>query len=214
MKKFGSLFVVMAAMLLTGCLAPGHPAPKVDFYTLEYTPVCVEKRPLLPAVLAIQRFSIVPDYNTMRIVFKDTPFQRNEYVYHRWHADPADLVTAFLCRDLQASGLFLAVHAYGSGLPATHTLTGSVNAFYEHDLPQGWEAVLGITITLSKNDEPDITKRILFQRCYTTTRPCGTRSPAAVAQAMSKAMEEVSANLRNDVLHAIEENLHNTADQP
>ena len=214
MKKYGSLFIVMAAMVLTGCLAPGNPAPKVDFYTLEYNPACARPASPLPAVLDIQRFSIVPDYNTMRIVFKDTPFQRNEYVYHRWHADPADLVTAFLRRDLQASGLFLAVHAYGGGLPATHSLTGSVNAFYEHDLPHGWEAVLGMTITLSTTNEPDITKRILFQRCYETTRPCGTRTPAAVAQAMSEAMKELSAHIRNDIRHAIEENLQKNVAQP
>jgi len=214
MKKINIPLLVLATMMLAGCLSPGHPAPKIDFYTLEYDPVCVRPASPLPAVLDIQRFSIVPDYNTMRIVFKDTPFQRNEYVYHRWHADPADLVSSFLSRDLQASGLFLAVNAPESPLPATHMLSGSVNAFYEHDLPHGWEAVLGMTITLSRANEPDITKRILFQRCYRTTRPCGTRTPASVAQAMSEAMKELSANIQNDVAQAIAKDIQAAVDQP
>ena len=206
MKK-STLFLLLLLTFtttVTGCLAPGGTAPQIDFYTLEYTAPCRTDSLPLPAVLDIPRFSIVPDYNTMRIVFKDTPFQRNEYVYHRWHADPADLVTAFLRRDFQASGRFLAVNHPGAELSSTHSLTGSVTSFYEHDLPQGWEAVLGLTMTLTRTDEPDITRRILFQKNYTTARPCETRTPAAVARAMSEAMQKLSQRILTDVTAAMQ----------
>ncbi len=198
------LLLLIVVITSTGCLTSTRPAPRIDFYTLEYTAPCRKASSPLPVVLNIPRFSIVPDYSTQRIVFQDTPFQRNEYVYHRWHADPADLVTAFMTRDFQASGRFLAVNHAGAGLSATHTLTGSVTSFYEHDLPRGWEAVLGLTITLTRTDEPDITRRILFQKNYTTARPCETRTPSAVARAMSEAMQELSQRILTDVTAAMQ----------
>ena len=204
--KISPLFIPALLSLLlfaTGCMAPGRTAPKIDFYTLEYDPPCTGHKDPLPVVLDISRFSIVPDYSTMRIVFKDKPFECNEYVYHRWHADPADLVTSVLRRDFTRSGRFLAIEGPGTGLAPTHILSGSVDAFYEQDHVDTWESVLELTVTLFKANEPDISKRILFQRSYKSVKVSPTRTPAGVAQAMSLAMEELSGRILADVVSAI-----------
>jgi cholesterol transport system auxiliary component len=196
-------FLVSLLLVATGCMAPGRTAPKIDFYTLEYDPHVLPTNAALPVVLDIPRFSIAPDYNTVRIVFKDAPFERNEYAYHRWHADPADLVTSFLRRDFTRSGCFLAVNDPGMRLSPTHVLSGSVDAFYEQDHADRWESVLEMTVTLSLADEPDVSRRILFQRCFQSVQPCPTKSPTGVAQAMSLAMKDISTRILADVTAAL-----------
>jgi cholesterol transport system auxiliary component len=205
MKLSTISFCLLVSLLLiaTGCMPSGRTPPKIDFYTLEYDPPVSPLTVALPVVLDIPRFSIAPDYNTARIVFKDTPFERNEYAYHRWHADPADLVTAFLRRDFTRSGSFLAVNDPGMRLSPTHVLSGSVDAFYEQDHAEGWESVLEVTVTLSQADEPDVSQRILFQRCFQSVQPCPTKSPSGVARAMSLAMKDISQRILAEVTAAL-----------
>jgi ABC-type uncharacterized transport system auxiliary subunit len=191
----GFLLLALVTLLTAGCMAPSRPAPKIDFYTLEYDPPLRSGGAPLPVVLDIPRFSVAPDYATARIVFRETPFERGEYVYHRWHADPADLVTSFLRRDFTRSGHLLAVNDPGMGLAPTHILSGSLDALYEQDHAGGWEAVLELTITLAKADEPEVSKRILFQRCFQSVVPCPTKTPAGVARAMSLAMQDLSSRI-------------------
>ncbi len=195
---------LLALFLLgTGCVKLESPPPAIDFYTLEYDPPQTQDMPPLPVVLEIERFGIVPDYNTTRMVFKKAPFERDEYVYHRWHAEPSDVITSFLRRDCTRSGRFLAISGPTTGIPPTHILSGSVGAFYEQDHPDRWEAVLEVTITLCKANEPEVSRRVLFQRSYTKVTTCAARTPSGVAQAMSLAMQDISGQIRRDVATAL-----------
>ncbi len=190
--------LLVLCMLAPACMSPGQPAPRIDFYTLEYD-LPVQEESALPVILDIQRFGIAPDYSSLRMVFKESPYQREEYVYHRWHADPADLVTSFLRRDFTHSNGFLAITGPETTLPPTHILSGNVIAFYEQDKADVWQAVLQLSITLFKADEPDVTKRVLFQKCYKNTTPCPAKNPSGVAQAMSQAMKATSQQILSDV---------------
>ncbi|GAU08814.1 ABC-type transport auxiliary lipoprotein family protein [Desulfoplanes formicivorans] len=205
MRSFLPVAICLLSVSLTlcSCLPPRHHIPPVHYYTLEYDPPEGQTNATVPAIIEVARFSIAPDYATLRMVFKDGPYRRSEYAYHRWHADPADLVTSFLRRDCNRSGVFLAVNDPGMVHAPTHSISGSVDAFYERDKAATWEAVLELTVTLSKADEPDVSRRILLQRSYTSVRTCQTRTPEGVAQAMSLAMQEISRRIRSDVAAAI-----------
>ncbi len=52
------------------------------------------------------RFQVAPFYNTTNIIYKEASLKRNAYHYHKWQANPGDLVTYFLARDLRETGLF------------------------------------------------------------------------------------------------------------
>ena len=83
----------------------------------------------------------------------------------------ADLFSfKIISRDLQQSGLFKAVLSGGSRLPASHIVEGAVEEFFEWDLETKWNAVLSIGIILTAGDEPDASKRILFQKTYTAKK--------------------------------------------
>jgi hypothetical protein len=78
-------------------------------------------------------------------------------------------------------------------------MEGFVDEFFEWDTPKGWDTVLGLSITLVVLQEPDISKRILFQKSYRVTRRCKEEHPRGVAETMSLAMQEVSEKIIRDV---------------
>ena len=198
-----SVFTIFLALILAGCLNLKQPRTKIEYYTLEYDPPAAQKRPPVSSALRIDRFAVSPIYNTNRIIYREGSFRREAYVYYKWRANPGDVVTYFLRRDLQHSGLFKAVVAGDSRLASAYRLEGTVDDFLEWDKKNGWEALLAVSITLIQENEPDITKRILFQKTYTSTQPCHQKNPMALSEAMSTAMSEVSEQIMLDIYSVI-----------
>ena len=184
---------------LSGCSALNKPKPKIHHFTLEYTVSKIEGLKPINAVLRVDRFGVAPAYNSNRMIYRDKSFKRDEYVYSKWIANPGGFATYFLARDLRDSGLFKAVFTYKSHLAASYAMEGSVDEFFEWDTPEGWDAVLGLSITLVVLQEPDISKRILFQKSYRVTRRCKEEHPRGFAETMSLAMQEVSEKIIRDV---------------
>jgi ABC-type uncharacterized transport system auxiliary subunit len=198
------ILCVVFCLLPGGCLNLKKPRQRVEFYTLEYEPVQVQDPAPLPAVIRVDPFTVAPMYNTNRMIYRDASFKRNAYAYHRWRANPGELVGYFLSRDLKESGLFKGALAPGSGAEASYRLEGSVDEFLEWN-GADWEAVLSITLTLMAENEPDISKRILFQRSYGAREPCSQKNPQALAEAMSKALSRVSGEVMGDLYEHLKE---------
>lgn len=194
---------LLLALLGVSCASLTRPSPKIEYYSLEYAPPSLH-RPPLPTVIQVKRFGAAPLYDTRQMVYREKPFSRNSYVYHRWRSTPADLVGYFLTRDLKASGLFAGVLPHDSRHDALFSLEGSVDDFLESGADDGWEAVLAFGVTLSAAREPDPSRRVLFQKTYRAKRPCARKHPRAVAEAMSQAMAELSAEVLKDVYGVLE----------
>ncbi len=197
-RKVSILFLGFA-LLLGACVPSNKPRSKIEFYTLEYDLSKKAALKSLPIVIRIERFSVAPMYNTTRMIYRDSSFKRSAYVLHKWRANPGNLVTYFLSRDIKQSGLFKAVLPHDSGFPSSYVLEGSVDEFFEWDSVKDWKAVLSLAITLMAYDEPDISKRVLFQKAYRVIKPCKQKNPRALAGAMSLAMKEVSGEILEDV---------------
>jgi hypothetical protein len=80
-----------------------------------------------------------------------------------------------------------------------------VDEFFEWDTAKEWKAVLSLAITLMAHNEPDISKRVLFQRAYRTVKPCKEKHPSALARAMSLAMKEISGEILEDIYTILQE---------
>ncbi len=193
------VLIVSSVFCFAGCSALSKPKPKIHHYTLEYTVPKIEDRKPIDAVLRVNRFGMAPAYNSNRMIYQDKSFKRDEYVYSKWIANPGSFATYFLARDLRDSGLFKAVFTYKSHLAASYGLEGSVDEFFEQDAEDGWNAVLALSVTLEVLYEPDISKRILFQKSYRVVRPCKEEHPRGLAETMSMAMQEVSQKIILDV---------------
>lgn len=191
-------------LALTGCGAARTAPPDTRYYTLEYETPEVPGQPT-GAVIAVKRFGAAPEYNTARIVYRDLSFGRQEYHYHQWRAAPQVLVADYLRRDLQASGLFLAVAGTGSSLPATHQIEGLVEEWLEVDGQDRWLATAELTVTLLDLRASNVPDLVLFQRTYRGSEPSAKKNPGSVVEAMSRVMRELSGRIIADVHAAVQD---------
>lgn len=201
-RWIGGIALVLAT---GGCLGLGKPAYQIDHYVLEYDAPRISNLEPLSAVVRLERFSVAAPYNTNRIVYRESAYKRETYNYHQWRANPGDLVTHFLARDFRESGLFRAVLPHDSRFSASCVLEGAVEAFYERDREEAWDAVLGLSITLIADEEPDVSRRVLFQGDYQEVEPCARKNPTALSEAMSRAMRRASERILADVYKVLSE---------
>lgn len=195
------LFTMILALLCNACVSVGKPAPKIEYYTLEYTPsLMAGGHEQLPLCVKIRRFQVSPLYNSDKIIYRDKAFARNEYHYRKWRANPGDTITYLLKRDLQQSALFKAVFSHEDRITCDYLLEGSVDEFYEKDNADSWEAVLAITIALIKENETEISQRVVFQKSYNARSPCLQKNPQRLSEAMSRALAQVSEQVIRDVV--------------
>ena len=193
------LTICILSLFPCSCISLKQPSNKVLYYILEYDPPVKHKGDSLSCPIKIERFSVAPVYDTTQIIYRVEQFSRDAYVYHKWRANPGDLVTYFLSRDMKQSGLLKAVLPHDSRIPSSYMLEGSVDEFFEWEMEEAWKAVLALSITLMSENEPDISKRILFQKTYRAGEECKQKNPRALAEAMSRAMAKVSGEIIKDV---------------
>ena len=196
-------FILGLILSLASCAGLSQPSPKIEYFTLEYEPPAATGSGPLPWVIKVERFSAAPFHNSAQILYRDRAYGRTAYTHDRWRSTPPDLVSYFLSRDLKHSGLFRAVLPYDTGQPHSLVLEGSVDEFLEWDMEDSWEAVLTFTVTFMVAKEPDVSKRVLFQKTYHAKRPCTHRNPRALAEAMSLAMADLSTEVIRDVYAAL-----------
>ena len=194
------LILLMGLTLpLSACLDLKQPRNKIEYYSLEYDPPHMGNHPPVSQVIKVALFSISPIYNTRKIIYRDAAYKRAAYDYHKWQANPAEFVTYFLARDMQQSGLFKAVVTRKSRFPHAYVLEGTVDEFLESDLSDGWQADLSLNVFLVDEQESDVSKKIIFQKSYHISKPCREKNPRALAEAMSAAMSEASAQIIQEV---------------
>lgn len=202
MTRTQRLLIFLVLLSCCACSSFKQPGYKIDYYTLEYEPPQIQGLTALPFVLRVERFSVSPMYNTHQIIYRDRSFKRDAYPYEKWRAAPGDLVTYYLSRDFKHIGLFKAVAPYESRIEPSLILEGSVDEFYEWDSEDGWKAVLTVSTVLLAHPEPDVSKRIIFQKTFHAVKPCKKKNLTSLSEAMSEAMAEVSAQvIRTTVQH-------------
>jgi ABC-type uncharacterized transport system auxiliary subunit len=197
------IFPAFILAILVGC-ATHTSVPDTRYYTLEYAPPEVSGRPVR-AVVALNHFGVAPEFNTHRLIYRDLAFGRQDYAYHQWRAVPQTLLMDHLRRDLRESGLFLAVVGPGSSLPPTHRIEGILEEWMEVDTDQHWLADAAVTITLLDARTGDSTEMVLFQKTYRESVPADRKNPASIADAMSRAVQKISAQVIADVHAAVSE---------
>lgn len=186
---------------LAACLNLKQPQNKIEYYILEYDPPVAANRPALPDVIRVLQFSVSPIYNSNRIIYRDKSYKRQAYSYYKWRANPAQLVTYFLSRDLKESGMFKAVLPGDSRVAPAYLVEGTVDEFLEVAGNENWEAALAVSIVLMDESQTDISQKVLFQKTYRTRKPCEQKHPRALAAAMSLAMSEISLSIIDDLFN-------------
>ncbi|MCJ7774282.1 MAG: PqiC family protein [Desulfobacterales bacterium] len=190
---------LLMVFFLFGCFGFSNTDKIISYYTLEYNTPNVDGLKPLPFAILIERFQVAPMYDSNKIIYRDSEYKREAYAYHKWRANPGDMITQLLARDFQEASLFKAVFTLDSRLPSTHILKGTVDEFYEQDGKEYWEGVLSLSVTLLKTDEIDPLKSIIFQKKYNMKEVCTKKNPQALAEAMSLSTEKLSLMIMNDI---------------
>ncbi len=201
MKRPFKFFIIifLAGILLCGCLTTQTPLPRIDYYILEYEPPVINLPGKLPCILRMERFQVAPLYNSTNIIYSENKFIRNAYNYHKWRSNPGDMITSSLIRDFRAAGLCNAVFMQGIPAHYSHVLQGVLDEFYEKDETNSRQAILTVAVTLINKNESDISKSILMQKQYHVSETCSSKSPVALADAMSRAMSKISGLIIQDI---------------
>jgi cholesterol transport system auxiliary component len=188
--------------LIFGCVGKQKQRQTIEFYNLHYTAPGPFTQSPLPFIIFIEKFKSVPPYDSTRIIFSKNDFTQNKYYYHQWIMNPDEMITHLMARDLRESKIARAI-LVSDNLLATHHLKGIVEQFYEQDLKDQWNAVLSITITMSKKNESDAARRICYQKNYKAISPCEEKNPQGLARAMSMAMSEISEMIISDTYEVL-----------
>lgn len=179
-------------LTLTGCSLT-KPRPAVHHYALALTVPNVPGR-LTKMSLIVRSLTARDPYDQEPIVYRTSPYTFDVYNYHRWASSPAEQITEWTRRYLSGIGLFDRVFPTTEGI-ADLTLGGVIRQFEEIDHEKSWDAALSIDFWLTRAGEPSP----FWLHSYTATQQATKRNPEAIAEAMSRCLEEVLQQLTTDL---------------
>jgi cholesterol transport system auxiliary component len=198
-----SLFLVGIALTLIACSLGGKPSVMVERYALEYPSPSLQGLSPIDAVIRFERFSVAQIFNHVNMIYRQKPYQYNDYAYHRWRANPGDMVGDSLLRDLRAAGIFKSVFSYRDLENVSLLLKGGVGEFYESDEKDGRKVILSVHITLMDKTQKELTKQIIFQKNYRYEEPVTEQTVQGFARTMSRAAEKLSGQIITDIYKAV-----------
>lgn len=191
----------IAALVLSGCVHLTQRAPAVQDYRLDY-PSPQVKGTSLPVVLAIPPFRVGATYDRDPIVYREGVHATGTYFYHRWSANPGNMIADLLARDFVDSGLYRAVQEGPSILPNDYVLKGDVEEIEERIRSTRCMAHLRLRVLLIRVHGSS-TDPVRMQKTYDGTQASSCNDPGALVTAMSQVLERVSKALQQNVYEAV-----------
>ncbi len=200
------LGLILLIMLLAGCLGGSTPPPLVRQYSLEYPPPQAGNISRSEALIKVRRFSVDRVYMSPAMLFSKGSFLRNAYHEQRWRVSPGDMVTDFLKRDIRHAGLFRAVLSARDTEETRFVLEGGVEEFLEVDDGNSRKALLVAVVALLDLSSRDVASRVVFQKTYRCeTLFAQEGSEGRLAEAMSRAMSQLSTQVISDIGDALKQ---------
>jgi ABC-type uncharacterized transport system auxiliary subunit len=173
--------VCAATAVLGGC-SLARKVPQLHYYTLSVPPPAAAT---LAAPVRVGAFTADQPYTTDRIAYRSSPFRLDYYTYHRWAADPRNLL-----RDTARDYLDAAA---GNAPVVPIEIDGHIRRLEEVDAADGWHAALTLDFTVARGGA------VLLERTYTESVPADGKRPEAVAAAVSRALARILDRLLADL---------------
>jgi ABC-type uncharacterized transport system auxiliary subunit len=185
-----SICLLTICALLTGCLGSRGYTP-VRYYSIEPlsddTPRATRSWTI---PLGIQSFTAATRYRE-RMLYRLSEVEVNFYEYDRWVEPPEEMVTHVVAAALRASGLFPQVrHANNLQLPAW-LLSAVLLRFDEVRGPHLSRAECWLQLELRRAQD----EQLLWSKTLRAAAPLNSKSPAALATAMTTAVHQIARQL-------------------
>jgi ABC-type uncharacterized transport system auxiliary subunit len=188
-KLIAISFVLTALITLAGC---GGAVKYPTYYTLHVPPP--PDPPVQEGVrasLAVREFRSPAYLHQGAIVYKTSPEQIGFYNYHRWAADPREVVTNAVTDRLRASGKFTQVKPYDGRSDIDYILSGRIEKLEEIDYDGGVKVEVAITAQMTNL----ATGLALWTNTVDEVGTVGQRDVAAIVSEMNRTMERAIEKL-------------------
>lgn len=198
------LFLFFCLAIISGCVSTaGKPQAPVEMYLIDYPAPTFDKPDKIDDTIRVNRFTIATPYNNNHMIFRQDNYAFDYFNYNRWAVNPADMVGDILLRDLQAGSLFSAAFSRYTVDEGRYVVQGGIEEFFLRKDNSGNAAVLRLDITLQDTKQREAGKRILFQKKYLREEALAEQSPRGYCQAMSRALQNLSGQIINDIYQGI-----------
>ena len=190
MKSIPTAFILMLTLLpaLVGCGRVRYPA----YYTLN-----LAAPPDPPAPESVRTSIAVREFqspNYLRqgpIVYRTTPEEIGFYEYHRWAADPRQLVTGAIIDHLRASGQYAMVSTYNGRPDDDYILSGKLEKLEEVDYPAGVKVEVAISAQITNVK----TGSTVWSNAVSEVGTVSQRSVPGIVSQMNRTMDEAITKL-------------------
>ncbi|HXJ87844.1 MAG TPA: ABC-type transport auxiliary lipoprotein family protein [Candidatus Binatia bacterium] len=190
MKSIPTAFILMLTLVpaLVGCGRVRYPA----YYTLN-----LAAPPDPPAPESVRTSIAVREFqspNYLRqgpIVYRTTPEEIGFYEYHRWAADPRQLVTGAVIDHLRASGQYAMVSTYNGRADDDYILSGKLEKLEEVDYPAGVKVEVAISAQITNVK----TGSTVWSNAVSEVGTVSQRSVPGIVSQMNRTMDEAITKL-------------------
>jgi ABC-type uncharacterized transport system auxiliary subunit len=188
-----SLVVLSTIVVLAGCAGK---VGRANYYTLNLPappdPPAAENAHI---TLAIREFTAPTYLRQGAIVYKTSPEQIRFYAYHRWAADPREVVTNAVIDRLRASAAFARVKPYDGRPDASYVLSGRLEKLDELD----YEGGVKVEVRLSAQMTSIATGATVWSNAVSEVGEVNRRDVSAVVAEMNGTMERAIEKLLTPV---------------
>jgi ABC-type uncharacterized transport system auxiliary subunit len=200
-----SFAIILFLLFTSGCALRSPAPPPTTYYHLSYpAPSENSKISTLPLVVRVEPFEASALYGSQRIVFHKGEHESGRYVYHQWVSPPPQMISQLIARDFRHAELFQGVYWNGSE-PVSHRLTGQIEALHEtQQSGEGKGAVVSLAVTLVNAQNLDPASAIRLQKTYTFRKPSPSADPTGFVRAASRALADISEQLRRDLRNVLQ----------
>jgi ABC-type uncharacterized transport system auxiliary subunit len=192
-------------MVLLACLvvfAPGCTLKNreaVIYHALDYRSPEKESKATVPETLMMYQFLLDDSVDNDWLVVPDAPGGEESAQRHRWHENPADMITELIMRDIENSGLFVRTIDQSSSSHYRYALEGTVKKFRGTISGGKATALLEVEATLTDFDPPPGKSKTLLSRVYRIEVPSKEKVAEALVKALNEAAKQLSERIRGDI---------------
>ena len=188
------IIILVLFSLLTGCITKKN--PPADIYTIspEWSNkgVRVEREKKSPLIIKLSPIRATRALTGNEILYTDSQYSRNSYVYSRWDDTPVKLLLTLFQVNIEESDLFKAVILSTSISKADLLLESTLLDISHHIMDDGTSAgIIRVRFYLIDNT----TRTVMATKEFVSNVSASTQNAKGAVEALNKAATNVAHDL-------------------